>query len=294
MTKPVTTTTLGEAFDKLTEEVKEVRRLKAAGEWKRAITGVKLLDDAIGGLLPKVTILTGETKVGKTTFAMNCALANAKAGITPVIWSSEMEDTELAGLGASIVAQIPRVRWRDYDASDDDITLAKVTLEDTGLANAIILRSRQPRGIVEYMKENPPQLLIVDYLQYLAMIIRGDMKTAIDDITRVLHEVSTDLRIPILLLSAENAEGRVFSSRLAGYTAIATIKLSKPTAKEAASYSAYPGDPVFVSVPSARHGRPVDAVVFIDRTTGRIVEEAKVIDENLDEIMEAANDEIPF
>jgi len=172
-------------------------------------TGLKDLDRASGGLQNgDLIIIAGETSNGKTALALNiaqnCALYGHKIGI----FSYEMTDIQLAARHISAASSVSSRRIMFGQMSSDEI--GKVIQEITSLLNSEIYIEKTTSASFEKLEigirsaviKNHIELVVIDYLQLIKLVLRGQSKAdAVAEIANSLKQLAITLNIPIILLS---------------------------------------------------------------------------------------------
>ena len=172
-------------------------------------TGLKDLDRATGGLQNgDLIIIAGETSNGKTALALNiaqnCALYGHKIGI----FSYEMTDIQLAARHISAASNVSSRRIMFGQMSSEEI--GKVIQEITSLLNSEIYIEKTTNASFEKLEigirsaviKNHIELVVIDYLQLIKLVLRGQSKAdAVAEIANSLKQLAITLNIPIILLS---------------------------------------------------------------------------------------------
>lgn len=143
--------------------------------------------------------LAGYTSHGKTAAAIECAIHAARAGKAVVFISGEMSPDEIAVR----VAQ----RWglNGFNfyrgaASDDDRMAADNAAHDPATDNIGIVYTRQMDEIAKACEQYNPDLLIVDYLQFLD-IGRNTRLEGTTKNSQSLKHLARTYNLPVLCLS---------------------------------------------------------------------------------------------
>ena len=185
-----------------------------AGEINGVTTGLRALDELLGGLRPSdLIILAGRPAMGKTALATNIAMSAAAAlkegrdGIA-AFYSLEMSGAQLtmrvlaehAGVTAS---RIPRGAVSSFEI-DRLLTIGHsmdpaIRIDTSPVLSITSLRSRAHR----IKRQHGLGLIIVDYLQLLAGSSgkRDGRVQEIAEITRGLKILAKELDVPIVALS---------------------------------------------------------------------------------------------
>ena len=180
-------------------------------------TNFKDLDEATGGLQNSdLILLAARPSMGKTAFALNIA-SNISMGYgsnppKPVaIFSLEMSKEQLAqrilssrsGVEARLLktGSLKRDEWKTVSAETDEISKAKLYIDDTAGLTVMELRSRARHLKSVYGLD----LLIIDYLQLMqGRNSKGgevNRQQEISEISRSLKALARELNVPIIALS---------------------------------------------------------------------------------------------
>jgi replicative DNA helicase len=190
--------------------------------------GIGPLDKIIRGWKPgTLNIVAARTSVGKSAFALQCALFSADHGNAALVLSMEMGMDELAGRLLSQVGNfdISRIldgfnatyELRRMEEAGEKLSGMPILIDDSPRLTLFDVRSRARRHI----QKHGHSLIIIDYLQLLRMsrgTRKGDRFTEVKDISNGLKELSRELKVPIIALSqlARSAEQeRVLERKLA-------------------------------------------------------------------------------
>jgi replicative DNA helicase len=196
------------------------RARQGAGELTGTTTGFADLDRVLSGFQPTdLVILGARPGMGKTSLALNMALAAAEAGKAVGIFSLEMSRHQLVSRFLSSRARIDSAAMRTARMDDDEWRrLARATEEVQELPIEIDdtpgLALGQLRAKARRLRARRPDLglLVLDYLQLMQGSggPRESRENAISAISRGLKIVAKELGVPILALSQLNRalEGR--------------------------------------------------------------------------------------
>lgn len=180
------------------------------GEEKGLSTGFPDLDERLNGMHPGQSIvIAGRPAMGKSTLAVNIAVAVAEAGVPALICSQEMSESDLADRLLAQVGRIALDRLIKGTLQDDDwhrLTMATGRLNEMPLfideqpaltlwdvrAKARQIRRRHGLGLV-----------VIDYLQLMKG--EGDNRTQeVGSISRGVKQLAKDMGCPVILLSQLN------------------------------------------------------------------------------------------
>ena len=231
--------TVGDLYLGYVAELEEIQTGR-----KRGLTyGFADLDALTSGMHPgNVTVAAARSGMGKSTFALNAAVAAAKTGARVMFASLEMSSTELMQkvvaaegrlalhhlthqgrltaegwetvrrLGPQLFASLPLRVYRPDGASLGDIaSAARACARDDGL-----------------------DLLVVDYLQLVEVEqTRGiTREQAVASVSRGLKHLSVQLGCHVIALSQLNDDGLMRESRAIKNDASVVIKVERPDADD--------------------------------------------------------------
>lgn len=178
-------------------------------------TGFKDLDNQLSGLQPSdLIILAARPSMGKTTFALNIALAAATKGKTATgFFSLEQSKEQIVDKLICAQAMVDGWKLRTGNLSEDDFpaigmamgTLAEAPLfiDDTPGLTVLEVRTRARR----LKAEHNLGLIIVDYLQLIDGGSSGNVDNRVQqvsDISRNLKGLARELDVPVIALSQLN------------------------------------------------------------------------------------------
>ena len=179
----------------------------------RVATGHTDLDTVLsGGYAPStLTVLAARPGMGKTSLAMQHALACARTGYDTLVFSLEMPAEQIAlrinCTDASVnsqLVQVGRCGSHDYQSlaeSASSMSKLRLWIDDRGTITTAEIRSRVRRQQREaYSQGRELGLVVVDYLQLVTG--RGDSREQeISSISRDLKAIAKEFAIPVLALS---------------------------------------------------------------------------------------------
>ncbi len=175
-------------------------------------TGYLALDQLTAGLQPSdLIIVAARPSMGKTAFVLNLAVRAALTSpISVAIFSLEMSKESLMDrmLCAQGRVDLSRVRrgfledkdWANLSSAADELSRAKIFIDDTAGLTPLALRARCRRLKAEHGLD----LVMVDYLQLMHSPRNDSRELEISDISRNLKALAKELRIPVIALSQLN------------------------------------------------------------------------------------------
>jgi replicative DNA helicase len=178
-------------------------------------TGHARLDDLLCGLRAGLYVVAARPSVGKSSFAADIAQHVAEATGKPALFlSQEMQagrvtDRAVARIGgirlrSLITGRLSNDEWAALPPAVERLHAMPFHIDDEPAQKLASIR-RKARGVKGL------GLLVVDYLQLCGTDLKTDNRNLqIEQLTRGLKELSTELDIPILALSQLNraVEGR--------------------------------------------------------------------------------------
>lgn len=163
----------------------------------------------LGWQSPDLIIVAGRPGMGKTAFALECALVAARAGRKVYFASLEMSTEQLMMRLLSLetgirtrslrTGRFPKEDLSRLAVARDRLALLPIEFDDTSAISDAELCRRVRRA--------KPDFLIVDYLQLMRSAERVQRKDLeIANVTGAMKSLAKDLKIPVMLLSQLNRE----------------------------------------------------------------------------------------
>ena len=171
-------------------------------------TGLKDLDEKLGGLLPEqLIIVAGRPAMGKTTLAMGFAIHNAlHASKSALVVSLEMSKGQLLDRAIACEGKIPLSAIKNGTACQSHnnelavasraVHLSNLFFTDRAGSNVGRIRSMARRHKMRYGLD----LLVIDYLQLMDGE-GGNRTEQISSISRGAKLLARELQVPVVLLS---------------------------------------------------------------------------------------------
>jgi replicative DNA helicase len=178
-------------------------------------TGYKDINIMTGGFQRSdLIIIAARPAMGKTAFALNLAMRAAGVesshgeGVPVAVFSLEMSTSQLTErmLCARACVDLSKLRnnrledddWAGLQKAAEDLSLAKIFIDDTPALSIMDLRSRARR----LHRKEGVRLIVVDYLQLMRASPRIDSREQqISEISRGLKAMAKELDIPVIALS---------------------------------------------------------------------------------------------
>lgn len=188
--------------------LENLEKLHKSGDIPGIPTGLKKLDEAIGGFRPtNLIVIAARPAMGKTAFLINCALAGASVGPIGFI-SAEQGNEQLSERMFSILGSIDSQRVRTGKLEDDDwdrlrgaalrMRNLNFYINDKPAVNINAVR-QQAR---EWKYKYNIHALYVDYIQRLEPSRRHEKKTyEVGEVVCALKNIARELNIPVIALA---------------------------------------------------------------------------------------------
>ena len=210
------TETFSEYRDLLSQRLELTEQNKDVGE---GLQGIPCLLPGInkltGGWLPGQMITIGaRTGVGKSIFAVNCAIAAAQANKSVLFFSLEMNEFELQDRIVAAVTGVSlnklkkgTLEEQDFEAVEEHgamIGSMKIKIETEA---KITVDSMRAKALEMAQSANGLDFIILDYLQLVTATGRtSSRQEALADISRNIKLLAKQLDVPIMVLVQVNRE----------------------------------------------------------------------------------------
>jgi len=189
------------------EAVKRIeRRHEAKGKLQGLPYGLDDLDKATSGMHPgELIIIAGRPSMGKSAFAGNVAGNVCKEGKAAMLFTLEMSrddviDRLAAGFGVKYQnirsGQLQEVEWHYLTKTMSTMSKWSLFIDDTPGISLQEIRSKARR-----QKRERLDLLVIDYLQLMAIPTKESRTQGLGEISRGLKQLARELGIPIIALS---------------------------------------------------------------------------------------------
>lgn len=223
--RPEQTAQIKTAKDAATEMVNQLQaRYDAGGQITGVPTGIDSLDELTSGWQPgNLIVLVGETSMGKSTLALQHALAAAKYAkerdMQVPYFSLEMTAAELAERAVANLADFP-LRWMTQPACAPDHAMDYVQQGSRALLEMPLLIDDRCGLSLEQIVSRATQLhmrkrlaaVIVDYMHIMARPRRNDV-AELGAIATGLKNLSKNLAVPVIALHQLNRSNANSDSR---------------------------------------------------------------------------------
>ena len=185
-------------------------------------TGFPSLDNQIGGLEPgHITVLAGQTSMGKTAFALNISHNVIRQDKRVLFFSLEMKAKEIAD---RLIIRDAKVDASKYQKKLDDVDWKNINAALNRLTGKpLLISEKRGLGVSEIRakamkadRQNNLDLIVIDYLQMIRHTGSDNIALRVGDTVTQLRTLAGDLKVPIILLSQLNrkVDGRPSISHL--------------------------------------------------------------------------------
>lgn len=267
------------------EAVKAWCAYQDAGKTEPAVaTGFCDLDHLLdGGFHPgTLSLIAGRPSRGKTTLALNIAVAAAKAGARTAFFSLEMSDAEIVSKIISASAGIGMHRLRLGKLPDEDRPLLAegvaragelpLLVDTSGTISVAEIAGRVRRQVLA----GGLRLVVVDYLQLIATSQRkGETRNeAVGEISRGLKLLAKDLRLPVLAVSQLNRAGDTEKPKLSHLRDSGTLEQDADVVLFLSSDGETPDRTVCLEVAKNRMGPTAVIELIFEKSRQRFLSKA--------------------
>lgn len=209
-----------ESFDDYLELLAERKRISEEND-NDGLQGIPSLLPTLNkyttGWLPGQLITVGaRTGIGKSAFAVNCAIAAAQANSSVMFFSLEMSRTEIEDRVLSATTGIPMNQLKQGDLNAEEN--ARLRTQMTEMADMKLTIDVEPKVTVDVIRaraQNQAQttagldFIIIDYLQLITPNGKfGSRQEAVADVSRNMKLLAKQLNVPIMVLVQLTREGK--------------------------------------------------------------------------------------
>lgn len=190
-------------------------------------SGIPELDSISGGLKPGQTIVVaGETGGGKTTLGMHLVTAALNAGYGVLLYSLEMDREEIFDLMVANYCNIDRNKFNNGRFNEQDLhgmaagmpklSLLPLYIEDSALSDSEQIHAR----VMQLKADGKIGLVVVDYIQFVNPgLSRDNREQQVAQISHHLRATAREAKVPMVVLSQLNEEGKLRESRVISHNA---------------------------------------------------------------------------
>lgn len=202
---------LAETIEETVDSIEAIQ--SKGGEVSGIPTGFAQFDELTQGLHPgQMIIFAGRPAMGKTTLGMDVLRSAAiHNGKTAVIFSLEMDRTEITMRLLSAEAQVPMSRMRDGTMDDRDwqnlaramgrISDAPLFMDDSANMTLMEIRAKCRR----LKQKHDLKLVVIDYLQLMTSGKRVESRQQeVAEFSRALKLLAKEIDVPVIAISQLN------------------------------------------------------------------------------------------
>jgi len=217
-------TSVEEMIPSIIDELKK-RYQKVQEEGTQVVglpTGLKWLDEQLGGLNEGLVVLGAPPGAGKTTFALSLCRNISAMGNCALFVTFEETPERLAAKAIAASAGLELKRFQDA-LSDPAILEQEAFRIGQQLRGLFILEGNTKLSLpeikarFEYAKQKRKAkngVIVIDYLQRAcsAMEASGEYRHMLDQLLGQLRELALSIKAPMLIIAAQNRSGQGSSS----------------------------------------------------------------------------------
>lgn len=237
-------------------------------------TGIADFDRDTGGLHPgQMTVIAAETGAAKSSLAISFANAALKAEKHVCLFTLEMDNSEIADLLFAMRAEVQRSHFNTGEFTADE--MARIVSEahslrdapfwtyDESVMSVVQMRAR----VLQLKRDGKIDVAFVDYAQIvLPKNSATPREQQVAEIARDIRALAKDVRIPIVVLSQLNDEGRLRESRVISHEAHVVIILENKEADKQ----------VIMDVRKGRRIQKKKYMLYYDPHTCRFASESRI------------------
>jgi len=196
-------------------------------------TGIADFDRDTGGLKPgQMMVVSAESGSGKSSVALNIANAALAVGKPVALFTLEMLNEDIADILFAMNCKIERDKFNTGRFFENDLqamvrkaaTLANYPFWscDESRLNVDQIRKR----VLQLKREFNVELVIVDYAQIVSSQDNfSPREQQVAEISRGLCAIAKDAKVPVVVLSQVNDQGKLRESRVIGHEAHIVVSL---------------------------------------------------------------------
>jgi len=175
-------------------------------------TGFRTLDRIIYGWESGALYTLGaRSRIGKTTAAVNFAVAAVEAGFTTALFTVEMSAKQIGKKGASRIGELDSSRLMSGKMPDSELDALYASLKRMASLPFVFVEAGSSfeafaMEVRRLKRTHGIQFVILDYIQQMYLTERksGSRTNELTQITSVIKWLARDLDIPILMLAQLN------------------------------------------------------------------------------------------
>jgi replicative DNA helicase len=204
-----------DGFKSAKVSAKDIQERLSHARRKAISTGIQVVDDVFGGILPNDIVLLGaKTGVGKTALASKVALHNTMLGKKIYMYALEAEPEEIQmrilyeRLVSKARAFNPRKKynfkhWRLGRYEELNTYYDECLSELNNFENLYIYYRKQEFGIDEFIKltmsvKNDADLIIIDHIHYFDGVNENE---ALSEAIKKIRDISLLTGVPVVILA---------------------------------------------------------------------------------------------
>lgn len=156
----------------------------------------------------QVVTIGARTGVGKTVFAVDAAVAAARAKKSVLFFSLEMSTKELNDRIIACMSGVSQNKLKQGTVNEEELNIVQKTLEELTEMNITVdsdpkqtVDSIRARALKKAQSESGLDFIIIDYLQLITPVGKfGNRQEQVADISRNIKLLAKNLNVPIMIL----------------------------------------------------------------------------------------------
>ena len=193
----------------LKEGFSRIEKCRESGGMTGVPTGFRKIDEILGGWQNQLTVIAGRPAMGKSSFSLTTALYAAENGFGVYYLTAEESIEAIVTRIQSQFSKIPveelmRANFPDSDWGALSKTIGRASGLDFHIEEIGSIPIEETCAKIRTHKaQNETDLVVVDHLQCLFQKSRKEQLRhhEVSYITQSLKNISTDLKIPVILVS---------------------------------------------------------------------------------------------
>lgn len=221
----------------LTSALTRIEENMARGGRLRGVaTGIPTFDQMTGGLVPgQLVVIGGATGGGKSALGVQMAFWAATKDRAGLIYCLEMTGDEITDRILSGESRVPLSAIRHKALTNDQLNKVNVAISRFATGPAMVIEDSSDMTILQlrsnarrHAAQRKLAIVVVDYCQLITGTGRFDgsnREREVAEVSRNLKQMAKELKVPVILLSQLNDEGRLRESRAIGQDADIVLKI---------------------------------------------------------------------
>jgi len=195
--------------------------------------GFAEFDKDTGGFKPgQMTVIAAETNKGKSTLAINMVHGAITRGKGVALFTMEMDQEEIMDLIVANHCEVNRNCFNTGYFQDADFPKIQAKIDELSklplwiFDDAAMTVEEIAKRVTMLKKDNRIELVVIDYIQIVSPSdIRTPREQQVAEIARGIRILAKQVKLPFIVLSQLNDEGKLRESRVVGHEAHNVIQI---------------------------------------------------------------------